>query len=366
MKINIGDNIKKLRKQHNITQEKLAEYLDVTYQTVSKWENGTSLPSIVLLPSIANFFNISIDELYDLEKFTDEENILEYENKYIELCTKGDNVGRVNLMRVALEEYPRNYKFMNYLARSLYRCENIDQYSDEIILLCERILDDCNVESIRFSALQTISRAYNSIGQIEKAVKYANEMPSMASAKEFFLREILSGEERIEQLQRNIFFLTFNAGKATIYLATDSFGMGAELSPEEKISLYEAANTIYKAIANDGNYLHLNGKFSWHYNWIAQNYCLINDSLSAFENLYRAEKAAIAMDEFMECNEEKAFTSLMINRITANPQNILKHWDNTHCGKLYEMIQHSDYDLIRNTEEFKNLEERLKGRRKNA
>lgn len=42
MKIHIGSNIKELRKRNNITQEKLAEYLDITYQTVSKWENGVS------------------------------------------------------------------------------------------------------------------------------------------------------------------------------------------------------------------------------------------------------------------------------------------------------------------------------------
>ena len=62
MKIHIGANIKELRKRKNITQEKLAEYLGITYQTVSKWENGTSLPSISLLPAIANIFNVSIDE----------------------------------------------------------------------------------------------------------------------------------------------------------------------------------------------------------------------------------------------------------------------------------------------------------------
>ena len=38
MKIHIGSNIKELRKRNNITQEKLAEYLDITYQTVSKWK----------------------------------------------------------------------------------------------------------------------------------------------------------------------------------------------------------------------------------------------------------------------------------------------------------------------------------------
>ena len=103
-----------MRKQNNITQERLAEYLGVTYQTVSKWENGTSLPSISLLPSIANIFNISIDELYNVDKHTHDEKIAAYEAEYNALCSKGDNQGRVELMRRALKEYPRNYVFMIY------------------------------------------------------------------------------------------------------------------------------------------------------------------------------------------------------------------------------------------------------------
>ena len=162
MKINIGSNIKELRKRNNITQERLAEYIGVTYQTVSKWENGTSLPSISLLPSIANIFNISIDELYDIDKHTNDEKISVYEAEYEALCSKGDNQGRVELMRRALEEYPRNYEFMNYLARSLYRCYNIDLHSTEIIMLCDRILEECKTDSIRFSALQTILKRFQS------------------------------------------------------------------------------------------------------------------------------------------------------------------------------------------------------------
>lgn len=109
MKLNIGSNIKELRKQNNITQERLAEYLGVTYQTVSKWENGTSLPSISLLPSIANIFNISIDELYDIDKHTRDEKIAACEAEYNALCSKGDNQGRAELDNLAvIPEYRHN------------------------------------------------------------------------------------------------------------------------------------------------------------------------------------------------------------------------------------------------------------------
>ncbi len=48
--------IKELRKAQDVTQEKLADYLNISYQAVSKWENGLALPDITLLPQLANFF----------------------------------------------------------------------------------------------------------------------------------------------------------------------------------------------------------------------------------------------------------------------------------------------------------------------
>ena len=58
-----GQIIKDLRKKQDVTQEKLAAYLNISYQAISKWENGTALPDITLIPKIANFFGVTSDEL---------------------------------------------------------------------------------------------------------------------------------------------------------------------------------------------------------------------------------------------------------------------------------------------------------------
>jgi transcriptional regulator with XRE-family HTH domain len=59
----LGARIMEYRKTKGITQDQLAEYMGVTSQAVSKWENDLSCPDITLLPSLANYFNITIDEL---------------------------------------------------------------------------------------------------------------------------------------------------------------------------------------------------------------------------------------------------------------------------------------------------------------
>lgn len=64
MGLSIGEKIALLRKEKNITQTELAEYLFLTPQTVSRWEVGNGAPEIMLLPKLANFFGVSIDELF--------------------------------------------------------------------------------------------------------------------------------------------------------------------------------------------------------------------------------------------------------------------------------------------------------------
>lgn len=64
MEQTIGEKIAALRKERNITQTQLAEYLFLVPQTVSKWESGNGTPDISLLPKIADFFGVSLDDLF--------------------------------------------------------------------------------------------------------------------------------------------------------------------------------------------------------------------------------------------------------------------------------------------------------------
>lgn len=65
--IAIGSNIARIRRERKLTQEDIASFLGVTKASVSKWETGQSYPDIELLPRIATFFGISIDELMGYE-----------------------------------------------------------------------------------------------------------------------------------------------------------------------------------------------------------------------------------------------------------------------------------------------------------
>ena len=76
----IGNKIKLLRTNKGVTQEQLAEQLHISGQAVSKWENETSTPDITMLPLLAEYFGITIDELmdYKLNALTDKEKFIKF------------------------------------------------------------------------------------------------------------------------------------------------------------------------------------------------------------------------------------------------------------------------------------------------
>ena len=85
--IKIGAFIKELRKEKRLTQEQLAEKLNVSGRTVSRWETGTNMPDISLLTELAEFFDVSIPEIIDGERKSEnmKEELKETELKYRQL-----------------------------------------------------------------------------------------------------------------------------------------------------------------------------------------------------------------------------------------------------------------------------------------
>lgn len=69
----LGDNIKRLREEHSLTQQQLADKLYVSRQTVCRWENGSRCPDLIMAKRLAVELDVSLDELIsdeDLKKFT--------------------------------------------------------------------------------------------------------------------------------------------------------------------------------------------------------------------------------------------------------------------------------------------------------
>ena len=86
--MNLGNKIRELRRQRNLTQEQLAASLNISAQAVSKWEMGASYPDVAMLPTLATFFKVSLDELFDFDVRNIDKDIEEIRiefNKYFKI-----------------------------------------------------------------------------------------------------------------------------------------------------------------------------------------------------------------------------------------------------------------------------------------
>ena len=124
----LGEKIKTLRKQKNISQEVLAQYLGVTFQAVSKWENGTTMPDVATIPAIASFFGVSTDELFDFNLYETQkqvEAIVDEHSRYWHT----DKPKAEQIIRDGLKKYPGNDILLNCLIGVL----ELPGRSDEVI-----------------------------------------------------------------------------------------------------------------------------------------------------------------------------------------------------------------------------------------
>ena len=72
MQVNLGDKIRALRKRDGRKQEDLAKALGVTAQAISRWEANGGYPDMSMIPAIANYFHITIDELFGYNNVREE------------------------------------------------------------------------------------------------------------------------------------------------------------------------------------------------------------------------------------------------------------------------------------------------------
>lgn len=198
MELMIGDKIKKLRRSKDLTQEELATHLGISYQAISKWERNDGYPDITMLPALANYFEISVDELIGMNEIYSSKKLDEINQKWLENRSLGKHKENVELMRSALKTYPNNGLLLIQLTSSLEKLDGTEkekqEYLKESIIIHEQILRYCDDSELRGAALCNISDAYYRYGNYEKALEYAKKLPNLYKTRETALVRILKDE----------------------------------------------------------------------------------------------------------------------------------------------------------------------------
>lgn len=183
----VRKTIRELRKLKNLTQEELAEAINVTPQAISKWENGNGLPDIQQLIPLATFFNVSTDIILGIAENGQNDEI----KKILDACRDGslkkDDIKSWLILQDALKKYPSNLgllqasieygNMLSYKENYCYNEEYADKIYKETIRQADLIIKYSNNITDILRAHMIMVLLHSSFGDVENAVKHANEFP---------------------------------------------------------------------------------------------------------------------------------------------------------------------------------------------
>ena len=290
MQLNLGTKIRELRRRDGRTQDNLAEALGVTAQAVSRWESGGSYPDMEMIPAIANYFHVSIDELFGYHDEREEKikTILDNATKILTkqglTMYKGslsDDVEEcVNMLRAASEEFPNEPKILLKLAQALHMwgwnkyggkgrpadSTGIIEYDSdsnaknvfwqESIRVYEKLLKSNPSSEDREIAICQITPLYCRMGEYEKAKALANDQNTIIICKELLLPMATVGEEKARYQSERIMALLSNLSFA-IY---ESVAMRPAVSSSEYgRQILLSVIKLYETVFIDGRC----GKWHW-------------------------------------------------------------------------------------------------------
>ncbi len=286
MEICIGENIRRLRKERNLTQESLAEILCISPQSVSKWERGEAFPDIVMLPAIANYFGITVDVLLGNDKILAEQKILAYLDDYRQKTSGGTTWAKreeiLEFARKAYREFSYDFRIMMLYVNALnvYGTDS-EQYRGEILSICRLVLQNCDDPSLCADASYYICgfrTAKDRLAFLKKYIEYGQDW-------NWFKVYPRDSEEGKIMMQHEISDAWWHLN-VYIWSYADLDNDTSSVAPEEKIRFLRKCEAIFYAFFDDddfGEYVFYIGQYN---EFLAREYFRLGmpeEGLTCFE-----------------------------------------------------------------------------------
>lgn len=343
MNLELGSKIRELRHRANLTQEMLAEILGVTAQAVSRWESGGSYPDMEIIPSIAHYFGITIDELfgYSSERTQRIDTLVRKINE-MNATNNGVDINMdecIQLAREALIEFPGNDKLMLCLASTLYNAGYVrhgeyhlkneygyDVYDTEkhrtypewkeAIILYEKILHISQEDTLRHRASRELIQLYANIGESERAIALASSRPTLRDCRELMLVSACDGDKRANYLGCAILKLISTAAEQMMQ-SLISIPNGS--NPQLAISTIQHAISLFDHICIDGEYGLYHDLLARLYLYLSEFQWRAGDCDGAFTSLDSAYRHAKSFDNF-NGDQESRYSAPLLQDVKINPE----------------------------------------------
>lgn len=332
MKVLLSEQLKKLRKEKSNTQEELANHLGITTQAVSKWEREEGYPDITLLPAIASYYNVSVDDLLGVGQIEKEKKINAYKEKDSELFRDGKSAERVALWREAQKEFPNDLSVIYNLMYALSVTDE-NANADEVIACGERILNESTDQRLRGGAIQCLTDTYYyAKNDAESAMKYA-KMAGFITTWDL-MPHVLEGEEAVKYCQENV-QRDFDDIRLNVCIMCKK----GNYAPKEHIRALEFCIKCYDLLYPDGNCGFYHCRYSEIYKEMAASYLELNDAAKMFDCLEKAAEHAIKYDT----QKDGMYTSFIVNKVDYSTLYAYKNYTENDSGLLLNVLNGERY-----------------------
>lgn len=299
--MSIGSTIKRLRREKDITQEQLAEYLGITSRAVSQWECDRTAPDISQLPALCHIFEVSSDVLLGIDIEKSNEEIKRYLDEATALGHQAKREERTALLREANRKFPRDYKIMQALADSVvceYSRKGIKEYG-EVFDLCNRVLAECTESTTRYEAIETLGIAYNYAGKKEEMRKLAEEMPRAHFSYENFMMWHWKGDADFKEFQEYFSYSIYTIGEMLELAVAQRHDNGEFIyTPEERINLWKTEVSLLELLFPNGDFQYKAQLGEIACNFLCTAYIHKHDLAEAWHWLEKGADFAIHMDTY--------------------------------------------------------------------
>lgn len=361
--MSIGEKIRDLRKSKNMTQEDLAECLNVTISAVSQWEIGKTMPDITMIPVICNVFDVSSDKLLEIDLTKKNQEIKKIRDEAFKYYGRGFVLEGKEILKDGLSKFPNCYDIMcDYvhvleLERGHLPEEEAKINEEEIIRLGEKIIAECDDFSIRATTIQKLCIIYSDIGNEDRAIELANQMPSYVLSRESLLSFIYKGD-KFRDLETNV--LLYDHIQAMSNRIKWNFKMDSGMwlySYDERATLVKKQIDFLKLIFEAEDYGFYNETLCDSYKILASHSARQGDENQTLFYIELSANHAIKFIEYMACKEFK-FSSLLFKGRTEIPDVHLgsKFNDAYH---LLEFLKEPQFDFIGTNEKFLEIKAKL-------
>ena len=204
--MSIGSKIKALRRAKDLTQEELAEVLGVSSKAVSQWECGRTAPDISQLPVLCNFFEVTADELLEIDVFNKTAELDKIGDEYMALGKNGRTKEALLLLKESLKRFPNNAWLMRMIiGESMvlmntqdYDKEEKERIKEECRGYSEHILEHSLEDEQRYTAINFLCMYYQRKGETEKAWEYARKLPHICDCRQMHTLQLGNSKEKME------------------------------------------------------------------------------------------------------------------------------------------------------------------------